>query len=136
MCVQGPREDTGFSSGVDTGVQLASQVYAYCKKYHPKTQVMASGLRTKEGEAGLARLGANSVCQLQPLLAQHSSQCQQQCCWQLSHGSNVQERAADLQESETVFGRCGQPNTCGAKLMQYVVLTRVCLVGRVLWSSD
>jgi hypothetical protein len=48
--IQGPREDTGFSSSVDTGVRLASQLFTYCKKYHPKTQVMASGLRTKKGE--------------------------------------------------------------------------------------
>lgn len=48
--MQGPREDSGFNSGVDPGVRLASQVYTYTKKYHPKSQVMASGLRTKDGE--------------------------------------------------------------------------------------
>jgi hypothetical protein len=47
--LQGPREDSGFSSAIDPGQRLASQVYTYCKKFHPKTQVMASGLRTKEG---------------------------------------------------------------------------------------
>lgn len=47
---QGPREDSGFSSAVDPGLQLASQLYTYCKKFHPKTQVMASGLRSKSGE--------------------------------------------------------------------------------------
>lgn len=56
LCVtfvhQGPREDSGFSSAVDPGVRLASQLYTYCKKYHPKTQIMASGLRTKDGEHG------------------------------------------------------------------------------------
>lgn len=51
LCVvQGPREDSGFSSAVDPGQRLASQVYTYVKKFHPKTQVMASGLRTKDGE--------------------------------------------------------------------------------------
>jgi hypothetical protein len=51
VCIaQGPREDSGFSSSVDTGVRLASQLFTYCKKYHPKTQVMASGLRTKGGK--------------------------------------------------------------------------------------
>jgi hypothetical protein len=46
---QGPREDSGFSSGVDTGIRLASELYGYIKKFHPKTQVMASGLRTADG---------------------------------------------------------------------------------------
>lgn len=50
----GPREDSGFSTGVDTGVRLASQLYTYCKKYHPKTQIMASGLRTKSDALALA----------------------------------------------------------------------------------
>lgn len=50
LLLQGPREDSGFSSGVDPGVRLASQLYTYIKKFHPKTQVMASGLRTKDGE--------------------------------------------------------------------------------------
>eukprot|EP00775_Hariotina_reticulata_P006335 gene6335-6569_t len=50
----GPREDSGFNSGVDTGVRLASQLYTYCKKFHPKTQVMASGLRTKDDALALA----------------------------------------------------------------------------------
>lgn len=49
---QGPREDSGASSGVDTGVRLASQLYGYIKKYHPKTQLMASGLRTADGAGG------------------------------------------------------------------------------------
>lgn len=50
----GPREDSGFHSGIDTGIRLASQMYTYCKKYHPKTQVMASGLRTKQDALALA----------------------------------------------------------------------------------
>jgi hypothetical protein len=56
--LQGPREDSGFHSGVDTGIRLASQLYSYIKKYHPKTQLMASGLRTADGEpaaAGIVR---------------------------------------------------------------------------------
>lgn len=53
LLLQGPREDSGFSSGVDPGVRLASQLYTYIKKFHPKTQVMASGLRTKDGEQEL-----------------------------------------------------------------------------------
>ena len=50
MFLQGPREDTGFTSRVDPGISLAMQLYQYAKKYHPKTMVMASGLRTKDGE--------------------------------------------------------------------------------------
>lgn len=50
----GPREDSGFSSGVDPGVRLAAQVYTYAKKFHPNTQVMASGLRTKDDALSLA----------------------------------------------------------------------------------
>lgn len=56
MCcvLQGPREDSGFHSAVDPGVRLASQIYTYCKKFHPRTQVMASGLRTKDGKDTIA----------------------------------------------------------------------------------
>jgi hypothetical protein len=63
--LQGPREDSGFSSGVDTGIRLASELYGYIKKFHPKTQVMASGLRTADGA-----------------LAGHGSLC---CHWQCRH---------------------------------------------------
>lgn len=59
---QGPREDSGFNSGVDTGVRLASQLYTYCKKFHPKTQVMASGLRTKDGRQAASDEGAVGLC--------------------------------------------------------------------------
>jgi hypothetical protein len=58
LLLQGPREDSGFSSGVDTGIRLASQLYGYIKKYHPKTQLMASGLRTADGEAPWLAIGA------------------------------------------------------------------------------
>jgi len=58
---QGPREDSGFSSGVDTGVRLASQLYTYCKKFHPKTQVMASGLRTKDGRQATSLMGQRKI---------------------------------------------------------------------------
>lgn len=50
----GPREDSGFSSGVDTGIRLASELYGYIKKFHPKTQVMASGLRTADDALALS----------------------------------------------------------------------------------
>lgn len=64
MLVQGPREDTGFSSAIDPGQRLASQVYTYCKKFHPKTQVMASGLRTKEGGSHCSKSLPPSACKL------------------------------------------------------------------------
>lgn len=50
----GPREDSGFASRVDPGVQLARRLYGYAKARHPKTQVMASGIRTKEDALALA----------------------------------------------------------------------------------
>ncbi|GFH18505.1 uncharacterized protein HaLaN_15324 [Haematococcus lacustris] len=45
---QGPRQDAGGLSGPDPGVALACDVYNYVKAYHQRTQVMASGLRTRE----------------------------------------------------------------------------------------
>lgn len=51
---KGPREDSGFSSRSDPGVGLVKELYAYIKKYHPKTQIMASGLRTKEDALNLS----------------------------------------------------------------------------------
>jgi hypothetical protein len=48
-CYQGPREDSGFASRVDPGLQLVRRLYGYVKARHPKTQIMASGIRTKDG---------------------------------------------------------------------------------------
>lgn len=50
-CLQGPREDSGARSSVDPGVRLVKQLYSYAKAYHPKTKIMASGIRTRDGEA-------------------------------------------------------------------------------------
>ena len=50
---QGPREDSGFSSDVNPGIQLVERIYNYCAKLHPKTKVMVSGIRRKEGGAPL-----------------------------------------------------------------------------------
>ena len=47
--LQGPREDTGFMSGVNPGVRMAERIYNFCKKYHPKTNVMVSGVRKPAG---------------------------------------------------------------------------------------
>ncbi|KAJ9512011.1 hypothetical protein QJQ45_004417 [Haematococcus lacustris] len=51
---QGPRQDAGGLSGPDPGVALACDVYNYVKAYHQRTQVMASGLRTREDAEALA----------------------------------------------------------------------------------
>lgn len=47
---KGPREDAGLSSAIVPGQRLVFALYDHCKKYHPKTQVMVSGVRTKEGK--------------------------------------------------------------------------------------
>ena len=49
--MQGPREDSGFMSGVNPGVRMAERIYNFCKKYHPKTNVMVSGIRKPAGKA-------------------------------------------------------------------------------------
>jgi hypothetical protein len=49
--MQGPREDTGFLSGINPGVRMAERIYNFCKKYHPKTNVMVSGIRKPAGKA-------------------------------------------------------------------------------------
>ncbi|KAI8471274.1 MAG: hypothetical protein J3K34DRAFT_458401 [Monoraphidium minutum] len=50
----GPREDSGFSSRVDPGVQLVRRLYGYAKARHPKSQIMASGIRSKADALALA----------------------------------------------------------------------------------
>lgn len=51
---KGPREDSGYSSRTDPGHAFVKRIYNYCKKYHPKTLVMASGIRTKEDALAVA----------------------------------------------------------------------------------
>ena len=36
-------------SGVNPGVRMAERIYNFCKKYHPKTNVMVSGVRKPAG---------------------------------------------------------------------------------------
>jgi len=48
--MQGPREDSGFLSRVSPGVAMAKKIYEYCKKFHPKTNVMVSGVRRATGD--------------------------------------------------------------------------------------
>ena len=47
--MQGPREDSGFVSGKHPGVALIKRIFDYCSTQHPKTKVMVSGIREKEG---------------------------------------------------------------------------------------
>jgi len=51
VLLQGPREDSGFLSAVNPGVRMAERIYNFCKKFHPKTNVMVSGVRKPAGSA-------------------------------------------------------------------------------------
>jgi len=51
---KGPREDSGFSSDVNPGIQLVERIFNYCAKLHPKTKVMVSGIRRKQDALLLA----------------------------------------------------------------------------------
>lgn len=44
---QGPREDTGFESDYDPGLALVKKAFNYTRCFHPKTRIMASGIRKK-----------------------------------------------------------------------------------------
>lgn len=49
--MQGPREDSGgFDVGDNPGIKLVERIYNYCQKLYPKTKVMVSGVRRKEGK--------------------------------------------------------------------------------------
>ena len=47
--MQGPREDSGYSSDINPGIQLVERIFNYCSKLHSKTRVMVSGIRRKQG---------------------------------------------------------------------------------------
>ena len=49
--LQGPREDSGYSSDINPGIQLVERIFNYCSKLHPKTKVMVSGIRRKQGKS-------------------------------------------------------------------------------------
>eukprot|EP00803_Ostreobium_quekettii_P007934 evm.model.scf_3304.1 EVM.evm.TU.scf_3304.1 scf_3304:10-2913(-) len=51
---KGPREDSGYSSLTHPGRELVKRIYNYCHKYHRKTLVMASSIRTKEDALAIA----------------------------------------------------------------------------------
>ena len=48
--LQGPREDSGFSSGSNPGVALVKRISDFCRTHAPKTKCMVSGIREKEGK--------------------------------------------------------------------------------------
>ena len=50
----GPREDSGLVSSVDPGLLLIERCYNFCHKHHPKTKVMAAGVRSKDDALALA----------------------------------------------------------------------------------
>ncbi len=51
LLLQGPLEESYFgkTSDVNPGLLLVERLYNYVKCNHPKTLIMASGIRTKEG---------------------------------------------------------------------------------------
>jgi transaldolase len=51
---KGPREDTGYRSAVNPGVELSKRIWAYCRIRHPASLVMVSGIRTREDALALA----------------------------------------------------------------------------------
>ena len=52
--VKGPREDAGGASGIHPGRELVKKFYGYCKRHHPKTKIMVSGIRTREDALSVA----------------------------------------------------------------------------------
>ena len=52
--VKGPREDAGGASDIHPGRALVKKFYGYCKKHHPKTKIMVSGIRTREDALSMA----------------------------------------------------------------------------------
>ena len=53
---QGPREDSGglfgtANPGVSAGISLVEKIYCYAQQKHPKSKVMATGIRHKTGMA-------------------------------------------------------------------------------------
>jgi len=50
----GPREDAGGISNVHPGRELVKKVYGYCRRHHPKTKIMVSGVRTREDALSVA----------------------------------------------------------------------------------
>jgi hypothetical protein len=60
--LQGLREagvmaKAGYGELADPGVLLVEKLYCYAKRYRPQSRIMASGLRTKEGEGAVLPSG-------------------------------------------------------------------------------
>jgi transaldolase len=51
---KGPREDAGGAPGATPGVDLVARIWCYVRRFHPKTAVMASGVRTREEALALS----------------------------------------------------------------------------------
>jgi hypothetical protein len=53
LTAQGPREDSGglfsLSGAVNPGISLVEKIYCYAQQKHPKSKVMATGIRHKTG---------------------------------------------------------------------------------------
>jgi hypothetical protein len=46
---KGPREDSGVTNTTNPGIRLTERIYNYCQQFYPKTRVMVSGIRKKDG---------------------------------------------------------------------------------------
>ncbi|GFR44287.1 hypothetical protein Agub_g5496 [Astrephomene gubernaculifera] len=52
----GPREDAGVPSSHDPALALVRDLYCYGRRFHPKTKIMAMGLRSRKDALDLAGL--------------------------------------------------------------------------------
>ncbi|GLC41793.1 hypothetical protein PLESTB_001701800 [Pleodorina starrii] len=50
----GPRELAGVPSSYDPGMELVKELYCYGRRFHPKTKIMAAGLRSRKDVMDLA----------------------------------------------------------------------------------
>lgn len=50
----GPREDAVQTEGLHPGRELVKKIFSYCKKQHPETRIMVSGVRTREDALAVA----------------------------------------------------------------------------------
>jgi hypothetical protein len=50
--LQGPREDSGVPASYEPGLELVKDLYCYGRRFHPKTKIMASSLRSRKGVWG------------------------------------------------------------------------------------
>eukprot|EP00210_Caulerpa_lentillifera_P002460 g2358.t1 len=50
----GPREDAVRTDDIHPGYELVKKIFSYCKKQHPETRIMVSGVRTREDALAVA----------------------------------------------------------------------------------